>query len=57
MHVHFVTYDQKTSDPCFLTPTAVLAVTHGSMQMERYPRLAMTHEGMHALELRISDID
>ena len=34
-----------------------LAMTYGSMHMERDFRLAMTHEGMHALEVRISDID
>ena len=34
-----------------------LAVTHGSMHMERDFCLAMIHESMHALKLRISDID
>ena len=34
-----------------------LAMTHGSMHMGRDLRLAMTHEGMHALEVRITDID
>ena len=34
-----------------------LAMTHGSIHMERDFRLAMTHEGMHALEVRITDID
>ena len=28
-----------------------LAMTHGSMHMERDFRLAITHEGMHALEV------
>ena len=32
-------------------------MTHGNMQMERDFRVAMTHEGMHALEVRITDID
>ena len=32
-------------------------MTHGSMHTERDFRLAMTHEGMHALEVKISDID
>ena len=32
-------------------------MTHGSMHMERDIRLAMTHDSMHALEVRISDID
>ena len=41
------------------TPSRVhsLAMTQGSMHMERDFRLAMTHESMHALEVRISDID
>ena len=34
-----------------------LAMTHGGMRMERDFRLAMTVEGMHALEVKISDID
>ena len=34
-----------------------LAMTHGSMHTERDFRLAMTHEGMHALEVKISAID
>ena len=34
-----------------------LAMTCGSMHMESDFRLAMTHEGMHALEVNISDID
>ena len=33
-----------------------LAMTHGSIHMGRDPRLAMTHEGMHALEVQISDM-
>ena len=34
-----------------------LAMTHGSMHMERDYCLAMTHEGVRALEVRITDID
>ena len=34
-----------------------LAMTHGGMHMERDCRLDMTRESMHALEVRISDID
>ena len=34
-----------------------LAMTHWSMHMERDFRPAMTHEGMHALEVKISDND
>ena len=34
-----------------------LAMTHGCMHMERDLRLAMTHEGMHALEVRTTHID
>ena len=34
-----------------------LAVTHGSMRMERDFHLPITHESMHALEMRISYID
>ena len=34
-----------------------VAMTHGSMHMERDFHLAMTRECMHALELKISDID
>ena len=34
-----------------------LAITHESMHMERDVHLTMTHEGMHALEVKISDIE
>ena len=34
-----------------------LAMNHGCMHMERDFRLAMTHESMHALEVRMNDID
>ena len=34
-----------------------LAMTHGSMHMERDFGLAITDEGMHALEVKIPDID
>ena len=32
-------------------------MTYGSMHMERDFLLTMTHEGMHVLEAKISDID
>ena len=32
-------------------------MTHGSMHMEREFRIAMTHESMHALEVRIHNFD
>ena len=32
-------------------------MTHGSMHMERELHVAITPESMHALEVRISDID
>ena len=34
-----------------------LAMTHGNVHMERKFRLALTHESMHALEVRIHNLD
>ena len=34
-----------------LSPAHRLAMTHGNMHMKRDFLLAMTHEGMHALEV------
>ena len=39
-----------------LSRAHILAMSHGSMHMERDLRLGMTHESMHALEVTISDI-